>query len=266
MEQDIHFIYFQGFCEAGVSNAHLRWIAEVDGWWFTGHWDITNTSEERGMSRAKCGESRGNQGNRLQRWMAISNNIQSWITCSIIAGEIWNFVIFWFWIFGLGGCYLWHLVGFVLRLWVRQENCYLGTFYNLWAQHSHWRSRSEVSGAERAWDSCDRDEILRTQQQPSSQNMAQPPCKYFIQPLENWNIGSVRDASVSVYLCNSYQLSEDHHHRCVDPRAPPCLTCLQLSSAQGRNVTDSWYISSLKSVFARSWSVSKQTSLIPQIL
>ena len=175
------------------------------------------------------------------------------------AGEIWNFVIFWFWIFGLGGCYLWHLVGFVLRLGVRQENCYLGTFYNLWP-HSHWGSRSEVSGTERAWDSCDRDEILRTQQQPSSQNMA--PCKYFIQPLENWNIGSVRDASASVYLCNSYQLSEEHHHQGISP----CLTCLQLSSAQGRNVTDSWYISSLKSVFARSWSVSKQTSLIPQIL
>ena len=154
-----------------------------------------------------------------------------------------NFVIFWFWIFGLGGCYLWHLVGFVLRLGVRQENCYLGTFYNLWA-HSHWRSRSKVSGAERAWDSCDRDEILRTQQQPSSQNI---PCKYFIQTLENWNIGSVRDASVSVYLCNSYQLSEDHHHGISAPG--PRLASHVSSSHQLRGgmwlIVDTYQVSSL---------------------
>ena len=98
----IRFIYLQGFCEAAVSNAHLRWIGG-DGWWFSGHWDITNTSEEEGLSPAKCGESRGNQGNRLQRWMAISNNIQSWITTSVLSGgNLWNLVIFWFWIFGLG--------------------------------------------------------------------------------------------------------------------------------------------------------------------
>ena len=150
----IRFIYLQGFCEAAVSNAHLRWIGG-DGWWFSGHGDITNTSEEEGLSRAKCGESRGNQGNRLQRWMAISNNIQSWITRSVLcAGEIWNLVIFWGFEYLVWACYLRHLVGFVLRLWVRQENCYLGTFYNLWPRTRLWRTlKSEELG--QLWQSRD---------------------------------------------------------------------------------------------------------------
>ena len=252
MEQDIHFIYFQGFCEAGVSNAHLRWIAEVDGWWFTGHWDITNTSEERGMSRAKCGESRGNQGNRLQRWMAISNNIQSWINCSILgfAGgggnlEFFNILVLNIW----SGRLLFVTLGWLcFETWSETGKLLFGNILQFVAAPSLTETRSEVSGAERAWDSCDRDEILRTQQQPSSQNMAQPPCKYFIQPLENWNIGSaVRDASVSVYLCNSYQLSEDHHHGISAPG--PRLASHVSSSHQLRGgmwlIVDTYQVSSL---------------------
>ena len=181
----IRFIYLQGFCEAAVSNAHLRWIGG-DGWWFSGHWDITNTSEEEGLSLAKCGESRGNQGNRLQRWMAISNNIQSWISRSVLAGgnlESGNILVLNIW---SGLVYLWHLVGFVLRLWVRQENCYLGTFYNLWPRTRLWRTLKSEE-LRQLWHSRD---IENTERRVVTKYGSAP--KYFIKIRQNWNIGSVR--------------------------------------------------------------------------
>ena len=261
----IRFIYLQGFCEAAVSNAHLRWIGG-DGWWFSGHWDITNTSEEEGLSPAKCGESRGNQGNRLQRWMAISNNIQSWISTSVLCGgnlESGNIL--------------------VLNIWSGLVICdtLLALFWDFgWDRKiviwEHFTICGPAPGSDglwslKSWDSCDTAEILRTLRDVSSQNMAQHPVNILSRfgKIRKYWFCQLRE-TLSVYLCNSYRES-NCQWIIIAVSAPPVYSTLASHFAtshhhRGRNVTDSWYISSLKSVFARSWSVSKQTSLFPQIL
>ena len=112
--------------------------------------------------------------------------------------------IFWFWIFGRGlSLYLWHFVGFVLRLGVRQENCYLGTFYDLWP-HQRLRVSEE---AEWGGDSCDTAVMLRTQTQP--QNMAQlgdqPVSQQFVNILSRSANTEILVLSETVYLCSSYR-------------------------------------------------------------
>ena len=223
----IRFIYLQGFCEAAVSNAHLRWIGG-DGWWFSGHWDITNTSEEEGLSRAKCGESRGNQGNRLQRWMAISNNIQSWITTSVLCGgnlESGNILVLNIWS-GLVICDTWLALFWDLG-WDRK--------IVIW---EHFTICGPTPGSDglwslKSWDSCDTAEILRTLRRVVTK-YGSTPCKYFIKIRQNseiyWFCQSSKRRSVFICVTHTASLTVSGSSCCVRPRAHPCLTFRQLSS------------------------------------
>ena len=187
------------------------------------------------------------------------------VAASSVRGKsgIWN-VIFWFWIFGLG--LLFATLGWLcFETWGETGKLLFGNILQFVAPHQAltdsevWRAETVVTQP-RYWEHWD---IVT--------KYGSAACKYFIKIRQNSEILVLSELkeTLSVYLCNSYRESNCQWIIMVCP--PPVYSTLASHFAsshhhRGRNVTDSWYISSLKSVFARSWSVSKQTSLLPQIL